>query len=193
MKIGAREAEHDADVGFGQHDRIYEHAAVGVLECNDERYEEVATEDAPDDVGTRHLVEDRADHFDPLDRAPLAPRVQVAAHLAGDVRDARVQIAPRRAEAHIAEQILDEQRERAVIEVAVGADGRMEVREWIEVGGDEFDVGRDADDAEQLAADGAEEGLGELWVGERHDLRGELAADLAPQGAVGCLRTEREA
>src|SRR5262249_20945364 len=58
---------------------------------------------------------------------------------------------------------------------------------------DELDVGRDADGAEQPAADGAEEGLGELRVGERHDLCGELAANLLPQAAVGGVPPELEA
>ena len=66
----------------------------------------------------------------------------------------------------------------------------MDVGERIEVGGDELDVRRDAHGAEQPATDGAEESFGEFGVGEGADQRGELTADLAPQGTVLGLLTE---
>src|SRR5215475_5486599 len=69
----------------------------------------------------------------------------------------------------------------------------MDVGKRIEVGGDELDIGRNADGAEEPAADRAEEGFGELRVGQRHDLRGELGASLLPEAPLGCLGTEREA
>ena len=124
--------------------------------------------------------------------APLGLRVEVGAHLAGDVRDALVEIAPRRAEAHVTEQVLEQERQRAVVLVAIGVDA-AHARERVEVGGDELDVGRDAHRAEEAPAHGAEEGLGEFRVGKLGDERGELAADPAPALALERLGAKRGA
>ena len=79
VKVGAREAEHDADVVFGEHDRIDQHAAVGVLERDDERHEESAARDPPDNVGARHLVEHRHDHLDFLHASAVGQGCAVCA------------------------------------------------------------------------------------------------------------------
>src|SRR6202022_3585010 len=69
----------------------------------------------------------------------------------------------------------------------------LQVRQRLQVGGDKLDVRCDAHRAEQPAADGAEEGLGELRVRQFRDPCGERAMDLPPQVAIQCLRPEPEA
>src|SRR2546421_4171954 len=49
-------------------------------------------------------------------------------YFASHMRDALVEVFPGRTEAHVAEQILEQQRQRPVIEVGVGADCRGDVR-----------------------------------------------------------------
>src|SRR5208282_5102529 len=72
VEIGAREAEHDAHVGFREHDGIHQHAAVGVLERDHERRQEFAPDQAAHHVGAPDLVEHRPDDLDPIDAAPFA-------------------------------------------------------------------------------------------------------------------------
>ena len=67
VKVGFGEAEDDADIAFGEHDGIDENAAVGVFQGDDQREQEVATDDAADEVGAGDLVEHRADHLDSQD------------------------------------------------------------------------------------------------------------------------------
>ncbi len=133
VEVGAGEAEHNADVVLRQHDRVHQHAAVGVLERDHQRRHEIPSDDAPDQVGARDLVEHRADHLDLRDLAPLAAPAEVGVHLAGDVGDALVEVTPRRAEAHIAQQVLEQQRQRAVVQVGVAADRGAYVRQRIEL------------------------------------------------------------
>ena len=184
VEIGLGEAEDDADVGLGEHDGIDENSRIGVFQRDDERHGQVASDDPPDDVGARHLIEHRADDFDPEHRARHGAIVQVAGHLGRDVRDAVVEVAPRRMEADIAEQVLEQQIQRAVVEVHVGADRARDAGQRIEAGRNELDPGSHADRAEQLPRDGAEESLGELGVRQRLDQAGEAVPNLRPQVAV---------
>ena len=105
-----------------EHHRIHQHAAIGVLERDDERNHEVPADDLADDVGARHLVEHRADDLDLLDarRSPLICRCSVIS--CGDVRDALVEILPGRAEGQVAEHVLEQQLQRAAVGVRVGVD-----------------------------------------------------------------------
>ena len=71
-----------------------------------------------------------------------------------------------------------------MIRVAVRACRGGDARQRIKIRGDELDIRRDADRAEHAPTDGAEEGLDELRIRQRGDLRGELAVDLPPQRAL---------
>ncbi len=129
VEVRAREAEDDADIALREHHRIDQHAAVGVLQGDDQRHEEVASDQPPDDVGAGYLIEHRADDLDPLHRPLLAAGREMRQHLGGHVTDAVVEVLPRRAEAHVAEHVLEEERERAVIDVGVGGDRGGHVRQ----------------------------------------------------------------
>ncbi len=142
MEVRAREAEHDAHVSLGEHDRVDENAAISVLERDHQRNQKLASDDPADDVSPGHLVEHRPDDLDPFDDAPLPEAVEVSGDLSGHVRDALVEVFPGRTEAHVAEQILEQQGQRPVIEVGVGTDCGGDVRQRIEIRGDELDLRR---------------------------------------------------
>ena len=67
MKIGAREAEEDADRALIHHHGVDDDAALRVLEREDEWPDPSGAGDPADHIGARHLKEHRADEFDLID------------------------------------------------------------------------------------------------------------------------------
>ncbi len=88
-----------------------------------------------------------------------------------DVPDAAFEVAPRRAEAVVGKQLLEQQVERPAVGVALGHRRRVRAAQRVELQGEELDVCVDADRAEQPPGDRAEEGLQELRVGHGLDMR----------------------
>ena len=193
VKIGLGEAEDDADIRFGLHDGVDQHAAVGVLQGDDQRDQEVPADDPAHDVGARHLVENRADDLDPDDGAPLVDLLEIAGHFRCDVGDAAVEVAPRRVKADVTQHILEQQQQRAVIEIGVGADRGGDLAQRVEIRGDELDFGRDTDGAEQPARGGAEKGLGEFRIRQCFHQQRKLIADLCPQLPIERLLPQLQA
>jgi hypothetical protein len=106
----------------------------------------------------------------------------------GDVgralRRAFLQIPPRSAEAQVAEQVFEQQRQRAAVLVPARDARRLAAGKRVQIRRDELDFGGNADRAEQPARDRAEEGLAELFVCEAGDLIREQRADRDPEFAV---------
>ncbi len=67
VEIRAREAEQDADGAFVHHDRVDQHAAFGVLQCQHEGQHPALAGNSADQVGARHLEKRRAYQLDLLD------------------------------------------------------------------------------------------------------------------------------
>ena len=111
------------------------------------------------------------------------PELIEGLHLVGDHLDAVLEVAIRRAEAEIGQQLLGEQFDVAAVGVDLGLDVRAHVAERVEVQRDELDRRIDADRAEGLARDRAEERLDEFVVRQRIDDFVEPALDARPDGA----------
>ena len=189
VEVRAREAEQDADGGLVHHDRVDQHAALGVLQREDERQHPTLAGNAADEVSARHLKERRAHQLDLLDlqRRARCIRILLAlrAHFVGDDPHAAIEVEIRRAEAEVGEHFLEQQLERAAIAVDGGLDRRGDRAHRIQVERDELDRGVDADRAEGAARDGVEEGLVELQVRQLVDQLGKAALDAAPERALG--------
>jgi hypothetical protein len=115
--------------------------------------------------------------------APLAARIDQRLHLVGDHLHAALEVAVRRAEAEVGQQLLGEELDVATVRVQLGLDVRLHAAERIEVERDELDGRVDTDRAEGLARDRAEERLRELVVGERVDDLVESPLDARPDRA----------
>ena len=112
VEVRAREAEQHADRALVEHDRVDDHAAVVVAQRDDERQRPAAADDAPDEIGARHLVEDFLDDLELLDGAPFDAAFERRLQLVGDSLHAQLEVAVRRAEAEVRQQFLDQQLQR---------------------------------------------------------------------------------
>jgi hypothetical protein len=100
---------------------------------------------------------------------------------------------PGRAEAVVGEDLLEQQVERAAVDVALGDGGRVGAAERIELEREELDVRVHADRVEEPARDRAEESLQEFRVGQRLDALRIVGLDLGPERGVVRGVTELQA
>src|SRR3972149_4266202 len=104
--------------------------------------------------------------------------------------DTALEIAPRRAEPEIGEQLLEQQLHRTPIDVTIRANLRIDAAQRIQVQGKELDRRVNPDRVEQPPGDRTEEGLQEFRVSEAADLLRVARSDGRPQRGVERARSE---